>query len=86
VPVLQEQPAAQVTLAAGTRLNLAVRAEGTGPLSYQWLRDGVEVAGATTPSYEVPQASVATAGHYRVLVRGLVGTVLSGGTAVTVTP
>jgi alpha-amylase len=67
-PVITNQPAAT----GGKQVTLSVTAEGTGPLEYQWLRDGEEVPGATDSALKA-----ATAGTYRVLVRNRAGTVLS---------
>ena len=86
VPVLRRQPAATVTVAAGTTLTLAAEAEGTGPLEYQWLRGDEEIAGATASTFSVKSPTPADAGHYAVLVRNRAGTTISGGTDVTVTP
>jgi predicted alpha/beta superfamily hydrolase len=85
VPVLKAQPAATITLKFGAALDLALQAEGSGPLTYQWMKDGEEIPGATEATYRVPHVSAATSGHYRGLVRGLAGSVLSGETLVTVT-
>ena len=86
VPVFKEQPLAAVTLDFGSALALTARAEGSGPLHYQWLRNGVELPNATEPVLAFPRASAVLTGRYRVLVRGLAGTILGGETAVTVTP
>ena len=85
VPVLQEQPGPNISVDLGAPLTLAARAEGTGPLTYQWLRDGVEIPGATGAAFTVPHASAAWSGRYRVQVRGLAGTVLGEESVVTVT-
>ncbi len=84
VPVLKEQPPSALTFGGGAPLKLAARAEGTGPLLYQWLRDGAEISRATEPTLSIPRVSAAQAGAYRVQVRGLAGTVLSEECVVTV--
>jgi hypothetical protein len=76
---------ATVTVAVGAPLTLALKAEGTGPLEYQWLRDGEEIAGATAATYTVAHAEAAHAGLYRVLVHNLAGTTISSVTACLVT-
>ena len=86
VPVIRTPPAAALTLNLGDTLTLSAVAEGTGPLSYQWQRDGLDLPGATATTYTTAPVSAATAGNYRVLVRGLAGSVLSAGSAVSVTP
>lgn len=85
-PKIDEPPAANVTVDFGAPLALTVRASGTGPLSYQWLRDGVEVPGANSATLGFAHAVAALSGRYRVLVRGLAGSVLSEESTVTVSP
>ncbi|HET7536217.1 MAG TPA: alpha-amylase family glycosyl hydrolase [Candidatus Didemnitutus sp.] len=86
VPVISTQPAARVNVTADAPLMLTAGAMGTGPLVYRWYRDGVEVAGGDSATLNLPHARVASSGRYRVLVRGLAGSVLSAESEVTVTP
>ncbi|MEJ8851978.1 immunoglobulin domain-containing protein [Variovorax rhizosphaerae] len=48
-PVITAQPAATGVL-VGQTANFGVAAMGTAPLSYQWLRNGVPISGATSAS------------------------------------
>ena len=68
---------ADTTLDEGAALTLTASAEGTGPLEYQWLHDGEEIAGATSPTLTLPAVTPVRSGSYRVLVRNLTGTALS---------
>ncbi|MBP2282906.1 hypothetical protein H4V97_001224 [Flavobacterium sp. CG_23.5] len=43
---------------------------GGDPLTYQWRRNGVNIAGATAPTFTVSTATVATAGNYDVVIYG----------------
>jgi glycosidase/predicted alpha/beta superfamily hydrolase len=81
VPVLTSPPPRAAQLAVGEILSLAVAAEGTGPLEYQWLRDDAELAGATDTSL-----AVTAPGRYAVLVRNRAGTAISAATVVTAPP
>lgn len=65
----------------GSALALRVTAAGTGPLSYQWSKDGTVISGATSISY-----SASSAGSYTVLVRDSLATLTSSAAVVTVTP
>jgi predicted alpha/beta superfamily hydrolase len=85
-PVIVEEPVASVAVDLGGAFTLAAKADGTGPLTYQWLRDGREIPGATEASFTVPHASAAWSGGYRVLVHGLAGSVFSSESIVTVNP
>jgi alpha-amylase len=84
VPVIKEAPPPSLTVPGGGSLTLSARAEGTGPLYFQWQRNGLEIRGATEPTYTVARAGAAAAGRYRVLARGLAGTVIGPETIVTV--
>jgi hypothetical protein len=54
-----------------------VQATGSGPLTYQWFRNGVALAGATTASLVFSAVSAADAGTYHVTVTGPGGSVTS---------
>lgn len=69
LPRIVKQPADAV-VAPGQKVTLSVEAEGTGPLAYQWDRDGVAVKDATSPALEVPPGAQ---GRYRCLVTGAKG-------------
>jgi glycosidase len=77
-PTLVRQPPARARLDGSGPVTLAVAATGTGPLHYQWLRDGAALAGATTATL-----AVTAPGRYAVLVRNRAGTALSHETEVT---
>jgi len=86
VPVFTVQPPATLSLEGGAPFTLTARAEGSGPLQYQWLRDGVAISGATAEVLSFPRVGAAMSGSYRVQVRGLAGTALSEACNVAVTP
>jgi len=82
-PSLTVAPAPQ-TVTAGSTATFAVVAGGSGPLAYQWLRNGADIAGATGPVLSLPQASAATAGDYSVRVSNSAGSVTSLAVALAV--
>ncbi len=47
-------------------------------LTYQWIKDGVVIAGATTANYTIPAAKMSDKGFYSVLVTNSGGTISSG--------
>src|ERR1700730_17656314 len=47
------QPANQ-TVMVGQTATFSVTASGTGPLSYQWFKNGVAISGATSSTYTTP--------------------------------
>jgi outer membrane protein assembly factor BamB len=76
-------PAAQIA-PPGSTLTLHVEASGSGPLTYQWKKDGVAIPGATSATYTVSPVTAANAGAYTVVVTGPAGTVTSTPAVVTV--
>jgi hypothetical protein len=65
------------TIPAGGAAVLCARASGSGPLTYQWRKDGSLLEGATNAIYQVLGAEVSDAGSYSVEVSGVGGTVSS---------
>jgi hypothetical protein len=79
-------PAAR-NVVAGQAASFSVTPAGTGPFTYQWLKNGVIIVGATNSTYDIPAASTANVGTYSVKVTGPVGTVTSlGATLSVITP
>lgn len=66
-PVITRQPVS-VTVVEGATAKLMVRATGSGALSYQWLKDGVELAGETSPTLTVVGVDAGKTGQYAVRV------------------
>src|SRR6266478_3865926 len=52
-PTITTQPTSQ-TVTAGQTASFSVVASGTAPLSYQWQKNSVAIAGATSSSYATP--------------------------------
>jgi hypothetical protein len=76
LPTISASPLPQ-TVDVGQRLELSVVADAAPSPAFQWLRDGVELAGATQPRLVIAAARVADAGVYRVRVSNAAGSVLS---------
>jgi hypothetical protein len=72
------------SLNPGTTRTLTVVASGTGPLTYQWRKNGATLAGATSTSYALGAVQAASAGSYDVIVRNVVGSVTSNAAVVVV--
>ena len=77
------QPANQVVAVGGT-VNLSVMASGTGPLAYQWLKNGGMVLGATNSALSMTNAGVTNSGTYCVVVTNAYGLNISQPVTVTV--
>ncbi|UOQ53834.1 PQQ-dependent sugar dehydrogenase [Hymenobacter cellulosivorans] len=83
-PVITGQPA-NVSVAPGQAASFTVTATGTAPLSYQWQKNGVNIAGATAATYTIASVTAASAGQYRAVVTNAVGSVTSAAATLTVT-
>ncbi len=76
-PTIVAQISDQVAV-VGAATTFSVSARGTAPLSYQWLRDGSPIAGATAPSFTLPAAHLSDAkSNWRVVVSNGTGSVSS---------
>ena len=71
-PLIASQPQDQ-TAPVGDQVTLSVTAFGTQPLSYQWLKDGTNLDGATASSLAWTDVQLADAGTYSVSVSNRVG-------------
>lgn len=70
---------------AGTTATFSVAAGGTAPLSYQWLRNGQPISGATSASYTTAALSTSDNGAiYTVTVSNSAGTQTSDASTLTV--
>ena len=79
------QPVATTATSGGTA-SFSVVATGTAPVSYQWRKNGVAIAGATTATLSLTGVSDTSAGTYSVVVTNSAGSATSNGVALTVTP
>ncbi len=79
------QPVAQ-TVVAGSSASFSVTANGIGPFTYQWKRDGASISGATNAALNLTNVQTGDAGSYTVLVSNTMGSVTSAGAYLTVTP
>jgi len=85
-PTITTQPGSQ-TVTAGQTATFSVVASGTAPLSYQWRKNGVSIAGATAASYTAPATTTSDNGStFAVVVTNTAGTVASAAATLTVNP
>ena len=82
-PTITAQPASQAVAVGGT-VNLSVTATGDAPLTYQWLKDGRMVMGATNSALTLAGAGVTNLGIYYVVVTNAYGFIISLPVTVTV--
>jgi hypothetical protein len=83
-PTITTQPA-DTTVRAGQRARFSVTATGTAPLHYQWMKNGVNITGATKASYTTPPTTAGDNGAlFAVTVSNLAGSVTSNNATLTV--
>ena len=78
-PLLTSGPTpAALTVAVGNGTTLSIaNALGLGPITYQWRQNGTDLPGKTSQILVFPNASIADAGTYDVVVSGAGGSVTS---------
>src|SRR2546430_6654562 len=85
-PSITTQPA-DLTVTEGDTARFTVTATGTAPLTYQWMKNGVNISGATSASYTTPETTTADNGAlFAVVVSNVAGSVTSNNATLTVTP
>ncbi|MBC7995818.1 MAG: immunoglobulin domain-containing protein [Rhizobacter sp.] len=83
-PVITTQPSSVVASVGGSA-SFAVAATGSGPIGYQWQRNGTNIAAATEASYTLNAVSAADNGaQFRVIVSNGQGEVASNAATLTV--
>jgi hypothetical protein len=84
-PSIRTQPAA-ATVVVGQPATFTVAADGSAPLSYQWQKNGQNVASATAATYSTPPTTAADGGAmFAVTVTSATGSVTSSAARLTVT-
>ncbi len=84
-PTVIEQPVL-VEATEGYPASFRVRAIGTAPFSYQWMKNDTALEGATEASFTIHQVTPEDNGEYRVVVTNAVGSVSSNLVLLSVTP
>jgi uncharacterized repeat protein (TIGR01451 family) len=85
-PVAISAAPVSTSVCPGQPATFTVTATGTGPLKYQWRKDGKDILGAQASSYSVKNVGVGDAGRYTVLVSGACDSELSDVAVLQVTP
>jgi|GEM_PF-4758486 len=83
-PSLTVQPIPQ-TVIVGATATFSVIAAGTGPFTYQWKTNGINISGATASSYAKANCQLTDSGKsFSVVVTGANGTITSSPVTLTV--
>lgn len=82
-PSITANPAPQV-VTQGNSATYSVVATGSAPFSYQWLKNGFAIAGATSATLKIDVAQVSDTATYTVRVTNSAGSATSGPVTLTV--
>jgi hypothetical protein len=82
LPTITTQPASQ-SVVVGQSVTFQVGASGSAPTTYQWLKDGVPITGATNATLTLDNVQAAQAGSYVVVVSSPGGSVTSQAATLT---
>jgi hypothetical protein len=80
-PVISTQPA-NISVNFGQPASFTATVTGTPPLTYQWRKDGLDIAGATSATLTI--VAPTAAGNYTVVVTNAAGAVTSATAVLTV--
>lgn len=86
VPTIDVQPQITVAATSGQAAAFSVQASGVGTVRYQWRRMGGDLAGRNGSSFSIPDATVADAGYYDVVVTDDTGSITSTPSRLIVAP
>jgi hypothetical protein len=81
LPEILTNPASQ-TVCAGSPVTFSVNVGVTTNPTYQWLKNGSPIGGATNPTYSIAVVTTADAGNYSVTVDGICGSPVTSSDAV----
>src|SRR5262249_40234082 len=79
-----QAPPTSQTVSVGQDVRFGVAASGVPTPTYQWLKDGVAIPGATEATLQLPAVQADAAGAYSVVVTNALGTVTSAPATLTV--
>ena len=84
-PSMATQPAS-ATVTAGANTSFSAAANGTSPLTYQWLKNGATISGATNATLMLNGVQISDAASYAVRVTNSAGSITSAAATLTVIP
>ncbi|HVU34851.1 MAG TPA: hypothetical protein VHE61_15565 [Opitutaceae bacterium] len=74
-------PPAAVSTGTGARVVFSVVSTGAGTNTYQWMKDGNAIAGATSATLALAAVTPADAGNYAVVIQDATGTAITSSSA-----
>ncbi len=85
LPVSFVQPPQSANLFVGETLRLTPAVDGTQPITWQWLKNGTNLPGASANYLTITNVQTSDAGNYRLVAANAANTVTSAVAVVTVT-
>src|SRR5580693_1600776 len=83
-PLITTQPSSQ-SVNSGQAATFSVVATGTAPISYQWMKAGANISGATSAGYTIPATTFIDNGsQFQVKVSNSAGSVTSNAATLTI--
>ena len=73
-----------LTVNTGQQMAFSATAEGTPPLTWQWLKNGVAIAGATNATFTIASAATTDSGTYRARATNSAGNAESNALTINV--
>ena len=84
-PALTSQPASRIA-SVGSNVVLSAAASGSPTPTFQWLKDGAPIAGATSATLSLSSITKNDAGAYSVRISNVAGNAVSSAANLTITP
>lgn len=84
-PAFTQQPQSQ-TVTAGSSVTFTAAASGPPDPTYQWQKDGADLAGVTTATYTIVSVAAGDAGTYTVVATNSSGSTVSDSATLMVNP
>ena len=81
-PYVALQPVSQSAI-VGTNISFSVIASGTGPLTWQWQKNGANIPGATANIYTKSNVQLTDAGNFQAIVANSYGSATSAVAVIT---
>ena len=75
-PSIVNPPLGQV-ITVGQPVTFSITTNGTGPLTYQWLKNGTAISGATSSTFSITSVASGNAGNYSVSITSSFGSATS---------
>jgi glucose/arabinose dehydrogenase len=85
IPVIVNHPVSQ-SIVSGDPVRFSVSSSGALPLTYQWQKNGVNIAGATADTFAIAAVAAGDSANYRCIVSNSAGKDTSNNARLTVLP